>query len=74
MSKFTLFQDLDASLTKQPEKKFQVYEIQSGIEVIKAAVPLQSTSQFEKMFEALDDINSYSVKKILDSIGGRLQD
>jgi CxxC motif-containing protein len=73
MSKFSLFQELEGA-SKPSTKKYQVYEIQSGIEIIKAKVPVEKTTEFEKMCESLADINVYSVKKLLDKLGGSLQE
>lgn len=76
MANFSLLQDLDkkTSIKESTKTKFQIYEIQSGIELIKACVPVDRTAEFETMFESLSDVNSYSVKKLLDKINGYLKD
>lgn len=73
MSKFDLFKDLD-SFNKAKPKQYQIYEIKSGIEVIKAKVPIDKIAVFEKLVEDLTDINVYSMKKLLDTIDGSLQE
>lgn len=73
MSKFDLFKDLDG-FNKAKPKQYQIYEIKSGIEMIKAKVPIDKIADFEKLVESLTDINVYSMKKLLDTLGGSLQE
>lgn len=73
MSKFDLFKDLDG-FNKAMPKQFQIYEIKSGIEIIKVKVPIDKIAVFDKLVEELEDINVYSMKKLLDSIDGSLEE
>jgi fructose-1,6-bisphosphatase len=76
MANFSLLKDLDkkTSIQESTKTKFQIYEIKSGIELIKACVPVDRTAEFETMYESLSDVNSYSVKKLLDKINGYIKD
>ena len=73
---FSLLKDLEekTSIQESNKTKFQIYEIQSGIELIKACVPVDRTADFEAMFEALSDVNSYSMKKLVEKINGYIKE
>lgn len=70
-----LFKGLqDPKLVPKPNIKHQVYEIKSGIFVIDVCIPLNRTIEFENIFESLEDVNSYTVNKLIKTFGGYIKE